>query len=202
MGYRTPLVQVVEAWEMHLISVQGWWYCDRVLQLRQPCWNPGHCQLRGRAWGLQAGDQRAEGSCGDEERPCRLGRTPCWSWWPGSLQWGFRIQEHQHLPVRLDRQDPRLSPAKDHLRRPVRHRANQHCPRCPSAGCSSSKRCLGTTSRVQLQQPGLRWPERDRQLCDQLPLAKDLLGCQLCSGWFHQVFLLLSSRIITTHKCQ
>merc|ERR1712012_869146 len=38
-----------------------------------------------------------------------------------------------------------LSPAQDHLRRPVRHRANQHCPRCPSAGCSSSKRCLGTT---------------------------------------------------------
>merc|ERR1712107_560906 len=36
------------------------------------------------------------------------------------------------------------------------HRANQHCPRCPSAGCSSSKRCLGTTSRVQLQQQGLR----------------------------------------------
>merc|ERR1712227_961523 len=80
----------------------------------------------------------------------------------------FRIQEHQHLPVRLDRQDPRLSPAKDHLRRPVRHRANQHCPRRSSARCcrsccdycSSSKRCSNTSSIwsqcVQL------WPE---QLC-------------------------------------
>merc|ERR1712012_470027 len=84
------------------------------------------------------------------------------------LQWSFRIQEHQHLPVRLDRQDPRLSPAKDRLRRPVRHRASQHCPRRPSAGCcysccdycSSSKRCSSTSSiRSQCVQ---LWPE---QLC-------------------------------------